>query len=213
MAAEKPDDGARLRQQLAVVQLENERLQRRVNEEVGALNHLVRISTSLNSTLNLPELLQLIMSSAKELLRAEACSVMLVDEDTNELVFEVAVGEKSDEVRKLRIPPGKGIAGRVAQTGEPMTVSSAKDSPHFYAGIDQTVGFATRNMLALPLRTKDRIIGVVEVINAQGRDGFDEKDLKLAQALSSQAAVAIDNARLYQKLSEALVMSRMSYRL
>ncbi|HXG13246.1 MAG TPA: GAF domain-containing protein [Gemmataceae bacterium] len=213
MTAERSDEMARLRQQLADAQLENERLKRRLDEEVGTLNHLIRISTNLNSTLNLPELLRLIMNAAKELFRAEACSVMLVDEETGELVFEVAVGERSEDVVKHRIPPGQGIAGRVAQTGEPRIINSVKDDPDFYGKIDQAVGYTTRNMLAVPLRTKDRVIGVVEIINTQGRDKFEEKDLALAQALTNQAAVAIENARLYQKLSEALVQSRMSYRL
>jgi sigma-B regulation protein RsbU (phosphoserine phosphatase) len=213
MSTEKSGEEVRLRQQLAEAQAEVERLRLRLQEEVGTLNHLMRISMVLNSTLNLPELLGLIMTSAKELFRAEACSVLLVDEDTNELVFEVAVGEKSEEVRKHRVPAGQGIAGRVAQTGEPMLINAVKDSPFFYGGIDQAVGFETWNILAVPLKVKDRVIGVVEVINTQGREAFEEKDLALATSLTNQAAVAVDNARLYQKLADALVTSRLSYRL
>src|SRR5262249_6946206 len=211
MAAES-QEVAKLKQQLAESQLEVERLKRRLDEEVGTLNQLVRTSNLLNSTLNLPELLRLIMSSAKELMHTEACSVLLEDEDTKELVFEVAVGAGEEDVKKQRIPPGQGIAGQVAQKGEPQIINSVKDHPAFYGKIDKAVGFETKNMLALPLKVKDRTIGVVEIINTQGRDKFDQKDLKLAAALTSQAAVAIDNARLYQKLSEAVVAARMSYR-
>jgi sigma-B regulation protein RsbU (phosphoserine phosphatase) len=203
---------AQVKQQLAESRLEVERLNRRLEEEVGTLNQLMRISTMLNSTLNLSELLRLIMSSAKQLFNAEACSVLLVDEDTKELVFEVAVGAGEDEVKKQRIPPGQGIAGQVAQAGEPQIINSVKDHPAFYGKIDKAVGFETRNMLAVPLKVKDRTIGVVEIINTQGRDKFEQKDLKLASALTSQAAVAIDNAQLYQKLSDAVVAARMSYR-
>ena len=153
------------------------------------------------------------MSSAKELFQAEACSIMLVDEETSDLVFEVAVGEKSEDVAKQRIPAGQGIAGRVAQSGTPIFVHSAKDHPAFFGAIDQAVGFQTRNLVALPLRVKDRVIGVAEIFNAKGKPHFEEKDQPLAMALASLAAVAIDNARLYQKLSDALVTSRMSYRL
>jgi GAF domain-containing protein len=211
--AQTGNDVAALRQQLAESQLEVERLQRRLQEEVGTLNRLIQVSTQLNSTMNLPELLRLIINDAKDLLNSEACSVMLLDEDTGELVFEVAVGEKSEDVTKHRIPPGQGIAGRVAQKGESLIINSVKDNPAFYGRIDQAVGYETRNMLAIPLKTKDRTIGVVEVINTRGRPTFEEKDLALATALASQAAIAIDNARMYQKLSDALVMSRMSYRL
>src|SRR6185437_4609792 len=103
-------------------------------------------------------------SSAKEVFNSEACSILLVDEETGELVFEVAVGEKSEDVTRHRIPAGQGIAGRVAQTGEPLLIRSVKDHPAFYTGIDQAVGFETRNLLALPLKVRDRVIGVVEII-------------------------------------------------
>jgi sigma-B regulation protein RsbU (phosphoserine phosphatase) len=188
-------------------------LRQRLQEEVALRDELIRISNLLNSTLNLPELLQLIMSSAKELFKVAACSVMLLDEDTNELVFEVSVGEKSEDVVKHRIPAGQGIAGRVIQSGEPVIINSVKDNPDFYGRIDQAVGFETRNMLAVPLKVRDHIIGVMEIINTQGRPSFEDRDLSLATALASQASIAIDNARLYQKLADTLVLARMSYRL
>jgi GAF domain-containing protein len=202
-----------LRRQLADSELQVKHLQERLQEEVGALNQLIRISTVLNSTLNRPELLRLIMSSAKELLGSEGCSIMLLDDQTGELVFEVSLGEKSEEVVKHRIPIGQGIAGRVAQTGESMIINSVRDNPYFYSRIDSQVGFETRNMLAIPLKIKDHVIGVVEIINKFGQANFEAKDLELATALTHLAAVAIDNAALYRKLSDALVMSRMSYRL
>ena len=202
-----------LRQELAEARAEVEHLRRRLESEVGTLNQLIRISSLLNSTLNLPELLRRIMSSAKELLGAEVCSIMLLDEESGELVFEVSLGEKSEEVTKLRIPIGRGIAGHVAQTGEAMIVNSVKDIPFFYDQIDSQVGFETRNMLAVPIKVRDRVIGVGEIINLARPEGVQEKDLELAKALTQLAAVAIDNAHLYRKLSEALVMSRISYRL
>src|SRR5262245_5183524 len=136
MTAETTETEAELRRQLAESELEMKNLQRRLQEEVGALNQLIRISTVLNSTLNRPELLRLIMSSAKDLLGAEGCSIMLLDDQTGELVFEVSLGEKSEEVLKHRIPIGQGIAGRVAQTGESMIINSVQDNPYFYSGID-----------------------------------------------------------------------------
>src|SRR5688572_9304117 len=108
--------------ELTALRAEVERLKVERQQEVDALNELVRISTQLNSTLKLSELLQLIMSSAKDLLRAETCSIALRDEQTGELVFEMAVGTKSQEVHKQRVPAGQGIAGHVASTGEPLLV-------------------------------------------------------------------------------------------
>lgn len=202
-----------LRQQLAESEAEVEKLSRRLQEEVGTLNRLIQISRQLGTTLHLAELLKLIMQSAKDMFAVEACSVILVDEETGELIFEVAVGDKSEEVAQQRIPAGKGIAGKVVQTGEPMVVSSAAEDPHFFRGVDQAVGFQTRNLLAVPLRVRGRTIGVIEIINTRNRADFSAGDLSLADALASQAAIAIDNARLYQQLSDALLTARLSYRL
>jgi phosphoserine phosphatase RsbU/P len=199
--------------QIKALQAEVEKLRRERQQEVDTLNQLVRISTKLNSTLKLSELLQLVMNSAKDLLNAEACSIALRDDATGDLVFEVSVGEKSDEVSKQRIPAGQGIAGQVVEKGEPMVVASTKDAPHFFGQIDQATGFQSRNMIALPIKVKEKTIGVMEVINSRGRDAFDDRDLRLGQALASHAAVAIGNANLYHELADALVTSRMSYRL
>lgn len=213
MTVDTQDDVQRLRDQVAQLSAELERLKEERQQEVAELNELMRISTQLNSTLKLSELLRLIMSSARDLSRAEACSVALRDDESGELVFEVAVGEKSDDLPRKRVPAGQGIAGRVVETGRTMVVNSIEENPYFYDQIDRATGFATRNMLAVPLVVRDRTIGVVEIINSQGRDLFDEHDVRLAEALTSQAAVAIDNAGLYQRLADALVTSRMSYRL
>ena len=193
-----------------------ERLQQQLAEseaKVHRLDWLIHVSTQLGTTLQLGELLQLIMQSAKEMFQVEACSVILVDDATGELVFEVAVGDRSEEVVQQRIPPGRGIAGRVVQTGEPLVVRSASDDPHFFGGVDQAVGFQTRNLMAVPLQVRGRTIGVVEIINTHNRVDFTTEDLNLAKALASQAAIAIDNARLYHQLSDALVTARVSYRL
>lgn len=211
MAGENATD--RLERQLADAEAEVDRLYRRLQEEVGVRNRLIQVSTKLGTTLDLSELLKLIMQSAREMFQVEACSVILVDEETGDMTFEVAVGEKGEAVAQQRIPAGKGIAGRVVQSGEPVIVSAATESPDFFSGIDQAVGFQTRNLLAVPLQVRGRTIGVVEVINTRNRAEFSAEDLSLAGALASQAAVAIDNARLYQQLSDALLTARMSYRL
>src|SRR4051812_10920948 len=174
MTPETSGGDAGLLQELAEARAEAADLRRRLEDEVGTLEQLIRISALLNSTLNLPELLRRIMSSAKELLGAEVCSIMLKDEETGDLVFEVSLGERSEEVTKLRIPIGQGIAGHVAQTGEPLIIDSVKDSPFFYGTIDSQVGFETRNMLAVPIQVKDRVIGVVEVINIPRPEGLRE---------------------------------------
>ena len=182
------------------------------NDEVGALKRIIEITGLLNSTLNVDELLQLIMSSAAELLDAETSSLLLVDEETGDLVVNVATGEPGERIAQQRVPAGHGIAGWVLEHDEATVVDDPRKDARFFAGMDQASGFETRNLLALPLRVRDRTIGVVEVINK--REGkFSDSDTELAGALANQAAIAIDNARLYARLADAVVTSRMSYRL
>ncbi len=182
------------------------------HDELQALRRIIEITSLLNSTLNLDELLQLIMSSAAELLDAETSSLLLLDEEAGDLIIHVAIGEPGEQVEKQRVPAGQGIAGWVVERGEVAVVEDPKDDPRFYAGMDEASGFETRNILALPLKVRDRTVGVVEVINK--REGaFTDIDQQLAGALANQAAIAIDNAQLYAKLADAVVTSRMSYRL
>jgi GAF domain-containing protein len=199
--------------EVAALKQENEELRRRLEDEVGTLNRLIQVTTVLNSTLNLQDLLQLIMDSATDLLNAETSSLMLVDEETGELTFDVATGEPGREVVKYRVPPGQGIAGWVVQNAQPLQIDDPKSDPRFYDRIDKSINFETRNILAVPLQVKDRVIGVVEVINKKGAPSFTQKDTELATALTNQASVAIDNTRMYARLADAVVTSRLSYRL
>jgi GAF domain-containing protein len=187
-------------------------LQRRLDEEVGRLNRLVEITGLLNSTLKLEELLGLILSSATDLLGAETSSLFLLDETSGELTAEIATGEPGEAIVKQRVPAGSGIAGWVVANDEPAIVADPREDPRFYSDIDAKTGFETRNLLAVPMRTKERVIGAIEVINRRS-GSFDDRDLGVASALAGQAAIAIDNARLYARLADAVVTSRLSYRL
>ena len=187
-------------------------LTRRLEHEVGTLNRLIEITGLLNSTLNVDELLALIMRSGADLLEAETSSLFLLDDETGELTVVVATGQPAEDVVQQRVPAGEGIVGWVVANDEPATVDSPADDARFYSGIDEKTGFETRNLLAAPLRTKERVIGVIEVINKRS-GAFSERDVELATALASHAAIAVDNARLYAGLADAVVTSRLSYRL
>jgi GAF domain-containing protein len=181
-------------------------------EEVAALRRLIEITGLLNSTLDLDELLQQIMGAAAELLDAETSSLFLVDEESGDLTISTATGESGEQVTRRQVPAHKGVAGWVVDHGEATIVDSPKDDPRFYEVMDQAIKFETRNMVAVPLKVRDETIGVVEVIN-KNKGSFSDTDRALAQGLANQAAIAIDNARLYAKLADAVVTSRMSYRL
>jgi GAF domain-containing protein len=178
--------------------------------DAATLERLLEISSRLNSTLKLDELLGEIMGAATELTGSETSSLLLVDEEGGDLTVEVATGAPGEAVERARVPAGQGIAGWVVENGEPLIVADPKSDERFFGGIDEKTGFETKNILAVPMTSRDKTIGVIEVINK--RDGsFDERDQKVTTALAAQAAVAIDNARLYARLADAVVTTRMSY--
>lgn len=187
-----------------------------LEQELAAERHareaLVETSVKLNSLLNLPELLNAIMDSATRLLDAETSSLMLLDETTGELTFAVATGKPGESVKELRVPANQGIVGWVLQHDELVVVNDVTTDQRFYGNVDQQSGFQTRSLLAAPLKMRGKMIGVVEVINKRGSATFNDRDRDVAMALAALAGVAMDNARLYQKLADALVESRMSYR-
>jgi GAF domain-containing protein len=176
-------------------------LEEELAQERGARQALVASSVRLNSLLNLPELLGAIIAAVTALLDAETSSLLLLDEATNELTFEVATGEPGASLRELRVPADRGIAGWVLAHGEAVRVGDVASDPRFYGQIDQASGFRTRALLAVPLAIRDRPIGVVEIINKRGDGGFTARDQELATAFAAQSAVAIDNARLSRQLA------------
>ncbi len=188
-------------------------LELELEAERGARRALVDASVSLNSLLSLPELLAAIMRTATNLMDAETSSLMLLDEAANELTFEVATGDPAAEVAQMRVPADQGVAGWVLKNKKPALVNDVQKDERFYAQIDRASGYKTKSMLAVPLDIRGRIIGVVEMINKRDGAGFTERDQEIASAFAAQAAVAIENARLYLKLADALVESRRSYRL
>jgi GAF domain-containing protein len=188
-------------------------LEGQLRQEVAARKRLVEAAIQLTSTFDSDKLLQLIMSSATELLDAETSSLMLVDEDTRELVIAVATGVVGPKAERQRIPIGAGIAGWTLANRQAAVVNDPISDGRHFPGVGETLHFVTRNLLAVPMLVKDRGIGVVEVLNKRNDTEFTERDTELATAFASLAAIAIDNANLYSQLADAVVTARMSYRL
>ncbi len=166
----------------------------------------LEVSQLISSELQLGPLLKLIMEVTQRVMEAEACSLFLVDAETGDLVFQVALGETGDKLKELyRVPRGTGIAGWVAEHVKPVLQNDVYSDTRFNPEYDRQTGFHTRNMLCVPVRYGDACIGVCQVINRIGGD-FSEDDLHLLEPLSIMAAVAIENARVHQKLMEQKLM-------
>lgn len=177
-------------------------MDKKLKEKLKSLLLLQEISLKINSKLNLHELLELTMNLVKEKLNVEACSLMILDKNKKELIFEVALGEKGREIQRYSIKIGEGIAGKVAETGKPIIANNVKKNPLFTPKFDYLTSFETRSILCVPLIHQDEIIGVIEVINKTTSDKFTIGDLKLLQAIANQASIAIKNAILYQELKD-----------
>jgi signal transduction histidine kinase len=165
-------------------------------DEMVFLNDVAR---SLSATLNLETVLTKIMEQVDDMLDVEAGSLLLTDVDSGDLVFQIALGDKGREVKPFRVPQGQGIAGRVALTGEPLVIADAGlDERHFKA-LDEKTQFRTRNMLCVPLILRNQSIGVLQVLNKKEGE-FTQNDTDLLSSIASYAAIAIENARLYESL-------------
>jgi len=159
---------------------------------------LREVGKALGTTLDLDDLLELILGRITELLEADRSTLYLLDEAKGELVSRLVIGDK---VRSIRIRIGHGIAGTVAKTGRCMRIPNAYDDPRFEPEWDLLTGYRTTSMLVAPLKNHlGRTIGVIQVLNKKGGDEFGDEDEAILTALSTQAAVAIDNSRLFVSL-------------
>jgi signal transduction histidine kinase len=163
---------------------------------------LIEISQQLNSTLDLTSLLRHIVSAAVELTDSEAASILLLDDATGELRFEQA-SNMSPDMGGLVVPLEGSIAGWVASHGEARVIQDVRREPSFFPNIDQQLQFQTRNLLAVPMHTRgqgrNKVVGVLEAVNKKDDGRFTNEDIKTLTILAGQAAVAIENARLFQQ--------------
>lgn len=169
---------------------------KRVSDQLRLLGEAVR---SVNSLLEPDAVVAYVMERIKRLVRAEGWSLLLVDEATGELVFKEVLGERSALLKEARIPPGKGIAGAVAQSGEAMIVNDVSACPQFNPEPDHLTKFKTRCVLAAPLKHQQRVLGVVEVVNKKGGENFTREDLDTVQLFLEPAAIALQNAFLFEQ--------------
>jgi signal transduction histidine kinase len=180
------------------------RLLEESNRRARQLATLNEMSRQLTSTLEIEPLLQNILQSAVDILNCEAGSLLLLDEATDELVFRVMVGPVANNLMNVRLPSGSGLVGKAVETKTPVIVNDVQQSAEWFAKTDKETGFITRALLVVPLLLKDTVLGVVEVINKKDGSPFRTDEQELLTAFASQAAVALENARLYTMTDQAL---------
>jgi signal transduction histidine kinase len=173
-----------------------------LEHRIGYLERIVKVSQMLNSTLSLEPLLQIILQSATELTNTESCSIMLLDKNTGELRFAEATGGVTEALRKVSVPLDGSIGGYVIRKNRPLLIRDVRNDERWHGEVDD-LNFATHSILGVPLTVRDRVIGVLEVINKKTDEGFNEDDIQIASTLSAQASIAIENARLLDELQQA----------
>jgi signal transduction histidine kinase len=159
---------------------------------------LLEVSQQIGSTLELQNLLDSIVEAAKELTECEAASLLLLDPQSNHLYFEAATDDLIDGARQTAIPVENSIAGWVLSHKEPLVVNEALRDPRFFREVDVINRYQTETILGVPLRTKEEAFGVIEAVNKR-QGTFDDEDVRVLQTLAAQAAIAIENSRLFQQ--------------
>lgn len=177
----------------------------RENRMIRSNESLFRIAKALPRFQRINELLEFIVREVKELIAAEGASVILLDEKKKEFFFPVANydnAETGNKMKELRFPADKGVAGHVYKTGQPLIVPDTSESPFFFQNVDDQSDYRTRNMLDVPIRTQDRMIGVLCAVNK--KEGvFDQDDVELLSAVAGAVALPIENARINEELKRS----------
>jgi diguanylate cyclase (GGDEF)-like protein len=172
----------------------------RLSQELSIFHDVAK---ALTSSLNLDSILQTIMEKMAEYFRPDTWSLLMVDEEKDELYFAIAVGTAADVLSKVRLKVGEGIAGWVARHGQPLVVPNVESDPRFSSRLDEMTRLRTRSIVCVPLRSKHRVLGVIQLVNADIE--MSEQELFFLQALCDYAAIGIENARSVEKIQELTI--------
>jgi len=190
--------------------LDNQKTVAILKQKIKELTTLSEIVQAINSSLEPKQILQIIMDKTADLIKAEGWSVLLFDHDKQELVFEAAAGEAGKKLIGLRLKIGQGVAGWVAERRESLIVPDVTKDPRFYSGVDKKTKFTTKSILCVPMKSRDKIIGVVEVVNKIGGEPFNEDDLEIFENLVAHITIALENANMYRKMEEASLIDDLT---
>jgi PAS domain S-box-containing protein len=168
------------------------------------LSLVSEVGRTITSTLDMETVLELIMAKSVEILNAEAGSLLLQDQQSGELVFRLVLGPVSDSLVGQRLPQGEGIVGAAVETREAQLVNDVQIDSRWHMDTDLATGFETRSVLCAPMVSRGHPIGALEVVNKLDGTPFDRDDVELLSSFAVQAAIAVENARLYAQTDEQL---------
>lgn len=169
---------------------------------------IAQFSSIINSSLDIDDVLSNSMLLIEELMEAEVCSIFELDKEKNELFFRLARYDPHGNIKKIRIKMGEGIAGSVASTGEMIVISDTKKDGRFNSMVDDITGFQTKSIVAVPIKNKGRILGVIQVLNCKRVASLDENMREVLFIVAGQVGIAMENAKLYGRLKENFVLTK-----
>lgn len=170
--------------------------------ETSALASCLEVGKLLTSSLNLQEVLELIIVKISQLIEAQNWSLLLKDEKSGKLTFKIVIGVEKELIKGIQMARGEGIASYVAETGKPMVLPDVQNEPKFDRKVDEITGFKTKSIICIPLQTHGKILGVFEIVNVKNISYFESRYLPILTILADYAAIAIENSqhcdRIYQ---------------
>jgi diguanylate cyclase (GGDEF)-like protein len=176
-----------------------------LKRQVERLSLFHDVGKALASTLDLQKILQTIMERISDILQPDTWSLLMLDENAQELYFEIAIGAGADKLKDVRVKLGEGIAGWVAQHAEPLLVEDAKKDARFSSRFDELTQSQTRSVVCVPVKGRDKVLGVIELVNCQGKESFRKDDIPILKNLADYAAIALENARYVQRIHELTI--------
>ena len=186
-------------QQLVAIAQENQRLLQIEQQQRQQAELLYQMAQIISSSLNMEEVLQAATDSLRAIFQVEMGSIVLLDENSNQLVFASSL-DNSPALARIRLPNGTGIVGQVMRQGKPLIIGDAQKHPSFFPDMDKLTGQVTKMVLCVPLIARDIVIGAIQLINKK-RDQFTDMDLNMLSSVATSIAIAIDNAALYSQQS------------
>jgi diguanylate cyclase (GGDEF)-like protein len=176
-----------------------------LRRQVARLSLFHEVGKALFSTLDLQKILQTIMEKISDLLQPDTWSLLMLDDDTQELYFEIAIGGGAEKLRDVRLKMGEGIAGWVALHGEPVLVEDTRNDPRFTPRVDEITHMETRSIVCVPIKAHGHVLGVIELVNTLGKPSFGGDDIPILKSLADYAAIALENARYVQRIHELTI--------
>ncbi len=176
-----------------------------LQHQIERLSLFHEVGKTLASTLDLQKILQTIMEKISDFLQPDRWSLLMLDEKMHELYFEIAIGSGADNLKDVRLKMGEGIAGWVAEHGDPVLVEDVKKDPRFSTKCDEITRVDTQSVVCVPIKGREKVLGVIELVNCLGKVSFRREDIPILKNLADYAAIALENARYVQRIHELTI--------